>query len=271
MNYYICEYVSEQKQTIKFEDNILKQLIKNSFPLLISSGNLCNKVIGFPYIPGKPALYLAGYEEFIAPHKLIPLYNTTGQLEGPSGYIDSGDNGQINTQLPVSRPRIGPTAFDQAYYYLTPFVYDNFIIDNNLDVRFKKNTQWLNYYAEYNGVSPNVIWAQTSSDTTRKHRPYDNSIKKESIFDSKFLLFPPTKTYTMFEFTPIKETNLYNVPEIGDVILNEPSNTQPWYDGKIKIMFEPGYIPPEIISSLGETIPLNSYLTLGTEMTNIDD
>ena len=241
----VNEYMPESPQTTPFVASLLKAFIKNSCPSF-NSITWPSAAAG-KYQEGSPTLYLAGYDKFIGPHKLLPLYKK-GVLTGPAGWISSGSGQQL-------RSTISDSGIDQAYYYLTPFVYDNFIITRTLDGITSQeygDTPSLHLFTGYNGVQPNLTFEYITPPANRTQPTWAAIVNKDIPYNDKFLFFPQgtNKSYILFSFMPrLEDDNVYDVKGIGKVILNKPANDEPWYGKKIVIMFEPDYVPPEIISS----------------------
>jgi hypothetical protein len=254
----LSEYIPDFPKRGTMETTMLKAVILEVFQNLRLIGISNPRIPGpvtYPSGPGCKILYLAGYDEFIAPHSLIPLYKDDGSLSGPKGYNDRHDRLQLSSQR--------PTNIDQVYYYLTPFVHDNFIIKYKL-VGGEIRQPWpqSHLYVGYNGLKP-VVTHKDESFIVNEHLNYGD----------KFLFFPSLTNYIEFDFIPNEHVNdIYTVPDIGDVILKQPADNQPWYGKKIKIIFEPGYVAPEIVSQLSEygpEIPIDSFLTAGKELNDM--
>jgi hypothetical protein len=248
------------------EKNILKSLVLRYFQSLRLISITAPPIPGnvtWPGGYGSQVLYLAGYDEFIAPHSLIPIYNNNNKSIGLNGYNISLD------QIQISHDR--PTTIDQAYYYLTPFVHDNFIVQHKVTGSGSHGTPHSHVYTGYNGLKP-VVTVKTDQQRNNVF-----IVNENEVYGNKFLLIPPLydKPYIEFSLIPNEDTDdIYTVPDIGDVILKQPADNQPWYGKRIKIFFEPGFISPKINSQLSESttdIPLSSFLRVGEAMTKEEE
>jgi hypothetical protein len=78
----------------------------------------------------------------------------------------------------------------------------------------------------------------------------------------------PLNNYEIFDFIPDESTNVYKVPNIGDVILNKPvGDNIIWYGECVRILFEKGFTPPEIASGDDlEDLSLETFLNVGKEL-----
>jgi hypothetical protein len=263
------------------ETNIMNFFIKNwvsivnrmpSMGVSVMEDGSQRRGVIYPSVPGSPILYLYGYDNFIAHNSLIPLYNKdqkspfrpkprgfttdfptdgTGTLSGPwgkwSGGLLGGREHGGKPQLSPIRPTKGSDAIDQAYYYLTPFVHDNFIIEHKIKGPAASSSyrqaagDVLPEYFGYNGLTP--ILTSVNVDG----QPHHFVVNEGKSYGDKFLVFPPSHEYIEFKFVPHEDNNnIYEVPIIGKVRLEQPADDQPWYGKQIKIFFEPGYVAPEI-------------------------
>lgn len=232
-------------------DNLLKDLAKNTFNSQTDTPYTGGFYSGSPpsYV-NNFTLYLAGYDDFIEPHKLIPLYDNGGYLQGPKlTRYDKSDGTQLQTSVKLRDDHVD--GLEQVYYYLDPIVHDNFIITYKLTADTSLGYGLIDYKG-YGGLEP-VIERDSSSKISAAVEDTTFIANKHLKYGDKFLLFPPTKTYIEFIFEPTEETNEYNVPNIGRVILNKPAHDEPWYGKTIKILFEPGFVPPEIVDSAANT------------------
>lgn len=200
----------------------------------------------------KKSLYLLGYEDFIADHSLIPLYN-----------------GPITILIDNKRE---PEEIKQVYYYLSPFVREYFIKPNEylFHGSSSQGTPQLSKYVGYNGVKPSETFLKFDNIHYSLHASIHHPPPKHF---SDFLYFPrhivkgherdrlPIQRYITYDFIPDSDKpQVKRVEGIGDVILQKPPNDEPWTGELIRILFEPDFVPPPIIKSEGavEDIPLQA-------------
>lgn len=103
----------------------------------------------------------------------------------------------------------------------------------------------------YNGLKPII----TTEEDPSGHPGVRLKFNKDAPFGDKFLVYP--KFYSpdapgdgsemiTYIFTPTKKTNIYDVPGVGEVIMNDPGNGEPWFDESIMVVFDKGFVPPKI-------------------------
>jgi hypothetical protein len=147
------------------------------------------------YSTGKQGIFnLYGYDDFIGEHKLLPLYqNTLSDLPGQGNKIKIIHNLFGYNQLPgaTGSLRGGPGTpiiqVKQIYYYLSPFVCDNFIVENKLIFYGDHGTGGCEHdYIGYNGKKPTVKLIQPKSSTQSSKW----QINADDKFGDKFLVFP---------------------------------------------------------------------------------
>jgi hypothetical protein len=118
-------------------------------------------------------------------------------------------------------------------------------------------------------------------------RGYTNQhLNKDDPYGNKFLVYPRFPTFLpntprdynygriVYTFTPTKETNIYTVPGIGDVILNDPGHGEAWFGKLVSVVFDKGFQPPKIITPELEDdsgISAASYAALGQHLVDDDD
>jgi hypothetical protein len=213
-------------------DNILHNFSKKLFTHLFSGHGIVGPTMGRKvYSPGKDGiLYLYGYGKFIGEHKLIPF-----------DAKDSGLFRRINYKFIWNE---NSSKIKRIYYYLTPVVYKNCIIEKELTGSSSHGMNGLNDFIGYNGKKPEHTVIK------KEDRPGGAptfQANREDPYGSHFLIFPPVDDYVIYDFKPVEGQNIYNVPNIGDVILEKPFGDENiWFNEDIRIIFEKGFIPPEI-------------------------
>ena len=116
-----------------------------------------------------------------------------------------------------------------------------------------------------------------------------NQLNKDDPYGDKFLVYPrfalgrvgtpgattgPTYGRIVYTFTPTKETNIYTVPGIGDVILNDPGHGEEWFGKLVSVVFDKGFQPPKIITPELEDdsgISDASYAAVGQHLADVDE
>jgi hypothetical protein len=88
------------------------------------------------------------------------------------------------------------------------------------------------YYISDRAYRNNIVTNQNGIGHTR---PYNEII----------LLFTYQK-YTYVIITPTRETNIYDITNIGKVELNDPEHGEPWFDHKVCIILDEGFVPPPL-------------------------
>ena len=237
-------------------DNILHNFSKQLFMHRFSGHGIVGPTMGRKvYSPGKDGiLYLYGYGEFIGEHKLIPF--------------DVKDRGLFKRINYKSIWNENSSKIKRIYYYLTPVVYRNCIIEHELTGSSSYGHNGLNDFIGYNGKKP------VSTVIKKQDRPggaLTFQANKEDPYGSKFLMFPPVDDYVIYDFKPVEGQNIYNVPNIGDVILEKPFGDENiWFNEDIRIIFEKGFIPPEIktnnTSSKNEEFNFETFVRVGEEL-----
>ena len=203
------------------------------------------------YEPGV-AKYLAGCGKFIGPNKLLPLNNDDTSYSGPGGF-----------------------------YYMSQIVHDSCIITKT---GFKRqggedgSYQTLITYHGYKKNQPSLIRDGPGAS------PY--LVNFDDPFGDKFLVYPmkwapdlPHNGQTRYSFIPTEKSNIYNVPGIGDVIMNDPGNGEPWYGEKVTVIFDYNFKPPKINKSTMKDedidedtgIHKGAFAAVGTELHNMED
>jgi len=238
------------KEDNPFVDNIVRNMAYDMFycKFIRESFGITGPTMGRSiYEPGRNSiLYLYGYADFIGEHKLIPLL---GQ---------------------VIRNIYGPEyVLKQTYYYLTPLIYRNCIITHELTGSSSYGTPGLGDFVGYNGKKPD---SKVIKEPDRPGGAATFQANVDDPYGDKFLVFPSrvSEMYEIFDFIPNETTNVYHVPNIGDVILDKPQGDIIWYNEQVRIIFEKGFIPPEIKTNHDE-LPFNTYAAVGEELTNRDD
>ena len=236
------------KEDNPFVDNIVRNMADDMFycKFIRERFSITGPTMGRSiYAPGRnQILYLYGYADFIGEHKLIPLLGQVIQnMFGPSSYIK------------------------QTYYYLTPLIYKNCIITHELTGA--NQLYGLEDFVGYNGKKPTTHLLKRK-DAYGRDLDYIQ-INMDDPYGDKFLVFPSKvyEMYEIFDFIPNETTNVYHVPNIGDVILDKPQGDIIWYNEQVRIIFEKGFIPPEIKTNHDE-LPFNTYAAVGEELTNRD-
>tara|TARA_B110000967_G_C18882209_1_gene561744 strand:+ start:1402 stop:2211 length:810 start_codon:yes stop_codon:yes gene_type:complete len=228
-------------------DNILHNFSKQLFGYRFSGQGLAQPTMGpNHYQPGSNGiLYLYGYGDFIGEHKLIPFDVKDSELFRRINYKSIWNENSSKIK--------------RIYYYLTPVVYKNCIIEHKL-ISSISSQGGLPYFIGYNGKKPESTYKGETIQANKK-----------DLYGSKFLMFPPVDDYVIYDFKPVEGQNIYNVPNIGDVILNKPFGDENiWED--IRIIFEKGFIPPEIKktnnTSNNEGPTFNTTLAVGQLLFN---
>ena len=175
------------------------------------------------FASGPSALYLNGYDNFIGPNKLLPIYYN-------------------NTKRERMADRFGvpkPVDVKQVFYYISQFVYDCCILTNG-------GNGGSGEFDGYKGVEP--VFTPVKNGTY-----YVNYMNLGKPYGDKYMVFPtyqvgglPNYGRITYTFTPTRETNIYEVPGVGEVIMNDPENGEPWFDEIVTVVFDPGFIPPKI-------------------------
>jgi len=254
------------KEDNPFVDNIVRNMVSYIFSETESR------------LSGIWELYLYGYDDFIGEHKLIPLYfGGGGKLQlhvlsvGHGGGYDFDDHSEsvTDSEREIEREQDEwarkMEAIKVVYYYLTPFVYRNCIIKHSLISEAPASDIDVPGYNGKQTILKEVRWGAVSAE--------DSGMLQANMDDpygDKFLVFPPSNDYEIFDFIPNETTNVYHVPNIGDVILDKPQGDIIWYNEQVRIIFEKGFIPPEIKTNQDE-LPFNTYAAVGEELTNRDD
>ena len=266
------------KEDNPFVDNIVRNMVSYIF-----SVSLPGYGQGFT---GIMELYLYGYDDFIGEHKLIPLYfHGGGKLQlnllnvelklnvlgvGHGGDYDFDDHSEAVTDSDREMEREQDEwvrkmeAIKVVYYYLTPFVYRNCIKQYSLISEAPASDIDVPGYNGKQTILKKVRMGPSSAE--------DSGMLQANVDDpygDKFLVFPPKNDYEIFDFIPNETTNVYHVPNIGDVILDKPQGDIIWYNEQVRIIFEKGFIPPEIKTNQDE-FPFNTYAAVGEELTNRD-
>lgn len=199
---------------------------------------------------GEPALYLAGYSNFIGPNKLLPLEKI---------YLNP---------VPYEPP---------IFYYMSQLVHDSCIITMP---RFKRQIAdahgqvWARLTQQFTGYNrkPHIITREKADRETVY------VVNTDDPYGDKFLVFPGNSR-TIHTFTPTKDSNVYNVPGIGDVIMNDPGNGEPWYDEKVTVIFDYNFKPPKINESTMKDedidedtgIHKDAFAAVGAKLHNMED
>ena len=176
-------------------------------------------------------IYLCGYDDFIFPNALIPVHSNKSYPPLLNIYDSL---------------IIVPKDIDQMYYYISQIVHDTCIVTHSLDHAFCGSvgigSGHKNYFG-YKGILPIM-------DIEPRKVVYNKGLPNRD----KFLVFPPvhsspenpSRLRVIYKFTPTPESNVYDVPDIGKVIMNPPANDEPWYGSQVIVLFDHGFIPPQI-------------------------
>jgi hypothetical protein len=223
-------------------DNILHNFSKKLFMHLFSGHGIQQPTMGANnYHPGSNGiLYLYGYGKFIGEHKLIPFDAKDSQLFKRINYesiwLKNLSWSRVEGHFEPNIKRI--------YYYLTPVVYKNCIIEHELIGSYSSQGGFP-YFIGYNGKEPTRTFIEKGEKNWRGENSFQAN--REDPYGSKFLIFPPVDDYVIYDFKPVEGQNIYNVPNIGYVILEKPFGDENiWFNQDIRIIFEKGFIPPEI-------------------------
>jgi len=166
-------------------------------------------------------IYLCGYDDFIFPNALIPVNKPLLS---------------INT-TPI------PDEINQIYYYVSQLAHDTCIVTHSLDFSIGSSGTDIRHvqYFGYKGILPTI-------DIEPRQQSRKVVYNKGLPNRDKFLVFPPSDNplRVMYKFTPTPESNVYDVPDIGKVIMNPPANDEPWYGSQVIVLFDYGFIPPPI-------------------------
>lgn len=73
---------------------------------------------------------------------------------------------------------------------------------------------------------------------------WDNGSTRPLV-DEKVLFFPH-QTYQFIIIHPTRKSNIYDIPNIGKLELNEPEHGEPWFDNDVCIIFEEDFVPPQV-------------------------
>jgi len=123
--------------------------------------------------------------------------------------------------------------------------------------------QGYNYFITSNTLIP----IKTNTIIGLSHIPYDipsyyyvsdyvytNNILTKYFWDNRLnghlidhkLLFFPYQTYQFKIIHPTRKSNIYDIPNIGKIELNDPEHEEPWFDHEVCIIFDEGFVPPKV-------------------------
>ena len=223
-------------QDTEYRNNSTREFLMRAF--ITSGGNGCLFGQGggaSPYFHnGMMAIYLNGYGNFIGPNKLFPIYYNNTKSESMARMF--------------GEPK--PTHVKQVFYYISQFVYDCCIITTKQATFFKEFPGYMDSFVGYKGVSPVITGVKTGQHDI----PFKFLLNDHDLYGDKFMVYPksnamsgdPNYRRITYTFTPTRETNIYEVPGVGEVIMNDPENGEPWFDETVTVVFDHGFIPPKI-------------------------
>ena len=227
---------------------------------MYQSANFNNAEQNYP----KP-IYLAGYGNFIGPNKLCPVY-----------YNNQDD--ELNHFVSIMKI-YKPCDVAQVYYYISQTVFSNCIVtapylpaQNEKDLNF--TTRILR---GYKGESPKFTLVPRPDGRGTIATLNADDVK----YGDKFLIMPTSYQTqvdgdiygrTIYTFTPTPETNIYKVPQVGNVIMNDPGNGEPWYGHKIIVVFGNNFKPPAIVGNDDDDGCISKAvgLAVGAELSAVD-